>query len=283
MRSGPLDPALVERVLEKLGLAAPPGADLAGLTALYGAWCRAVPFDNVQKRIALAAGSLDPLPGDDAADFFERWLGEGTGGTCWAGNGALCELLLALGFPARRGLATMLVAPGLPPNHGTVTVGFDEERYLVDASILHEEPLRLARDATTRVGPDAWATEARFEDAAFVIRWRPLHLDELDCRIDVLQVEEAEFSKQHEATRAWSPFNYQLSARIQRETGPVGAALGEAAGITRERGRWQRPFGSEERLRFLVEVLGIREATAARLPADEALPPPPGAPTAEEW
>ena len=117
----PLPNALVESVLEKLGLAAAPAVDRAGLESLYHAWCRSVPFDNLQKLIHIRSGSAEPLPGDTPEEFFEAWLAHGTGGTCWAGNGALASLLAALGFAARRAIATMLVAPNLPPNHGSVS------------------------------------------------------------------------------------------------------------------------------------------------------------------
>lgn len=281
--SGPLAPRLVERVLGRLGFGAHPAVDRDGLGRLYAAWCRSVPFDNVQKRIALAEGREGLLPGDDPADFFETWLEAGTGGTCWAGNGALCELLLALGFDAQRGIATMLVAPGVPPNHGTVCVGLAEERLLVDASMLFVEPLSLEAEAVTRAGGDGWGAEAREDEGATLVRFHPLQSESLDCRIESFGAEASEFSRWHEKTRAWSPFNFQLSARLQKEAGPVGVAFGEVAGISPEAGRWQRPFESEERLQFLVETLGIRESTAARLPPDEPMPPPPGAPTAEEW
>ena len=270
-------------MLERLGFGSRPAADGDGLARVYASWCRSVPFDNVQKRIALAEGVKGPLPGDDPAEFFETWLAEGTGGTCWAGNGALCELLVALGFDARRGIATMLVAPGLPPNHGTVTVMVDDARFLVDASMLHVDPLPLRRDALTRVGAESWGAEARWDEGSFVIRWRPLHADVLDCRIDSLEAEASEFSRWHEKTRSWSPFNFQLTARVHRGEGPLGAAFGEAAGISPHQGRWQRPFEQDERVRLLVETLGVRESTAARLPPDDPMPPPPGAPTAEEW
>ena len=283
MSETPLEPGLIERSLEALGFGERPEPDLAGLSEIYAAWCRHVPFDNVQKRIHLSEQSKLPLPGDTPSEFLETWLAEGTGGTCWAGNGALCELLAALDFRADRGIATMLVAPGLPPNHGTVSVSFGSERFLVDASMLHGEPLALREDALTRAGDAHWGAEARWDDGSFVIRWHPLHMDSLDCRIESLAGSESEFRRRHEETRGWSPFNYQLSARLQQEEGPVGAAFGELAGISSGTGRWARPFEPNERTRFLVERLGIREATAVKLPRDAPMPPPPGAPTAEEW
>ena len=142
---------LLERVLTRLGLSNRPAPTLDGLRTLYAAWCRNVPFDNVRKLIHVHHHDSGPLPGDDATDFFEAWLAYGTGGTCWAGNGALYTLLLSLGFHASRGIGTMLVAPHIPPNHGTVLVTYDDTRYVVDASILHSEPLRLDTGAVVRI------------------------------------------------------------------------------------------------------------------------------------
>ena len=44
-----LAPALLERVLSKLGLSEPPSPTLEGLRTLYPAWCRKVPFDNIRQ------------------------------------------------------------------------------------------------------------------------------------------------------------------------------------------------------------------------------------------
>ena len=167
---------LLERVLTKLGLSDRPAPTLDGLQTLYAAWCRKVPFDNVRKLIHIHNHDPGPLPGDDATDFFEAWLTYGTGATCWAGNGALYTLLVSLGFHASRGMGTMLVAPHIPPNHGTVLVACDETRYVVDASILHGEPLRLDTDTPTGVTHPAWGVQCSMRDTHWYIRWRPVHM-----------------------------------------------------------------------------------------------------------
>ena len=279
MEPSVLAPDLVERVLARLGFGASPEPDLAGLCALYDAWCRRVPFDNVRKRIHLARGEAGALPGDAPGEFFADWLRDGTGGTCWAGNGALCALLAALGFRAQRGLATMLVAPDLPPNHGTVSVALDGARWLLDASILFQEPLRLRDDGPTAVAHPAWGVATRVADGRRTVRWRPFHLDGLDCRIDSLEATPEEFRRRHEATRSWSPFNYQLSARLLRDDGVVGVAFGSRAAISAAGEVSVAPFAPGERLAFLVETLGLREEVAAALPDDVPMPPPPRAPS----
>src|SRR5436190_9744511 len=138
-----LPESLVGPILERLGFNRRPEPVLSSLRELYDRWGRCVPFDNVRKLIHVRSGATGPLPGNTPADFFSAWLKHGTGGTCWAGSGALHALLSALGFQALRGVATMLVTPDLPPNHGSVLVTIESARYIVDSSILHGEPLLL--------------------------------------------------------------------------------------------------------------------------------------------
>ncbi len=275
-----LDRDLVERVLERLGFAAAPAPDRAGLGALYAAWCERVPFDNVRKRLHVAAKAPGRLPGDDPAELFAAWLAYGTGGTCWAGNGALCELLGALGFEAERGVATMMALPDLPPNHGTVVATLDGARWMLDASILFGEPLALpkADGATTAIAHPAWGVVARREGATTFVRWNALHRPELDCRIEPIATGAADYRERHEATRAWSPFNYSISARRNHRGGVIGLALGSRGEITPDGVLSVRPFEPGERTKFLVETMGIAESLAAALPPDEPLPSPGSAP-----
>jgi N-hydroxyarylamine O-acetyltransferase len=272
-----LPDATVDRVLERLELTGRPEPTLSGLSAVYSAWCQHVPFDNIRKLIHVRRGDPGVLPGDDAGDFFDGWLRFGAGGTCWAGNGALGALLVTLGFTARRGVGTMLMAPNLPPNHGSITVLLDERRYLVDASILHQEPLLL--EAPAAAAHSAWSAAGHRRDGHWYIRWRPLHkLDGLDCRIDRFDSEAAAFSQFHEQSRAWSPFNYALYVRTNREASVIGAAFGQRVEIDGSGAAVQRPLRASERIRFLVEEIGIHEELAAMVPPDLATPPPPPLP-----
>ena len=271
-----LEAGLLERVLVRLGLSGRPDPDLEGLRTLYAAWCRKVPFDNVRKLIHVNNRDPGPLPGDEAADFFEAWLRYGTGGTCWAGNGALHALLASLGFSAARGVATMLVDPDLPPNHGTVVVDCDGARYVVDASILHGEPLRLDEHTATGVDHPAWGVRCGRRDGHWLIRWRPLHQPEgLDCRIDHLHAARERFREQHERTRPWSPFNYELAARLIRGDAVVGAAFGRRVELDAAGGVSRQRLDADRRLRLLVDELGMQEELVRRLPPDTPTPPPP--------
>ncbi len=264
-------------MLAKLGFAAAPAVDRAGLAALYAAWCRSVPFDNVRKLIHLRARDPSPLPGDTPEEFFAAWLADGAGGTCWAVHGALCALLEACGFAARRGIATMLVAPDLPPNHGTVTVRLGAETLLVDGTLQHGAPLALDAVRATEIEHPAWGVTARPEGTKWFVRWRsPFRLEGMDCRIDSLAGDAVEFRAYHEATRAWSPFNYQLSLRVHRNGGVLGATRGERIDIDAAGAVSRSPLSGDARLRFLIDEASISEALAVRVPEDVPMPPPPG-------
>jgi arylamine N-acetyltransferase len=260
----------------KLGLSERPAPTFGGLQALYAAWCRKVPFDNIRKLIHLRRQDSRPLPGNDAGDFFEAWLLHGTGGTCWAGNGALHALLGSLGFAPMRGIATMLVAPNLPPNHGTVLVECDGGRFMVDASILHGEPLLLDQYNPAPITHAPWGAQSSLHDGQWTIHWRPLHKpDGLDCRIDRVDVPAQSFHEQHERTRHWSPFNYELYGRLNRESRVIGAAFGQRVEFDATGNVLQHALNAAERLRFLIEDLGIHEELANLLPPDAPTPAPP--------
>ena len=272
---------LLEQVLMKLGLSDRPAPTLDGLQTLYAAWCRKVPFDNVRKLIHVYNHAPSPLPGDDATDFFAAWLTYGTGGTCWAGNGALHALLVSLGFHASRGMGTMLVAPHIPPNHGTVLVAWGETRYVVDASILHSEPLQLDASTPTGVTHPAWGVQCGRRDGHWYIRWRALHVpDGLDCRLDHLYVTRETFRERHEQTRPWSPFNYELYARLICGEAVVGTTGGQRVELNGAGGVVHTRLAGDDRLRLLVDELGMKEEIVQRLPHDTPTPPPPWSRTA---
>lgn len=274
-----LPPGLVESVLDRFGLSDRPTPDIDGLTELYGAWCHSIPFDNLRKLIDLRADPGGPLPGDDPAEFLRAWLDHGVGGTCWAGNGALCALLEALGFDARRGVATMMVAPDLPPNHGTVVVSLPEGTFLVDASILFVEPLAMTEGREARIAHPAWGVTGHWPDHRFAVRWRALHVPEpFDCRIDELAVDARRFHEQHEATRDWSPFNFEATFTVVRDGGRVGLAHGQAVRIDEQGAVTAEPL--KDRLGYLVDELGVSPQLARQVPEDVPTPPPPGSRTA---
>lgn len=276
MKSPILSDELLERVLERLDFNHRPPPTLESLRRLYAAWCRRVPFDNVRKLIHIRAGKGGPLPGSTAEDFFEAWLKHGTGGTCWTGAGACHALLQSLDFDTLRGIGTMLVTPGLPPNHGTVQVAFGSEKFLVDCSILHGEPLRLDETSETRVSHPVWGARCFRRDGHWRVAWRPLHmLDGLECRLESFGAGRDEFESRYEQTREWSPFNYELYVRLNKMDDALGVGFGKAVRLQPDGSATSHPVSSAERKRLLIEEIGMSEEIAGQLPADQPTPPPP--------
>ena len=144
-----LDADTLEAVVARLGFSALPVADRAGLDAVYLAWCRTVPFDNLVKRIDLVS-DVAPFRNDRPDAFFALWLGHGTGGTCWPGSRALGALLHTIGFDVRLGSAAMADdLAGPVHSHGTVLARVDDELLWVDSSMLTDQPVRLRAHAET--------------------------------------------------------------------------------------------------------------------------------------
>ncbi len=263
---------LREQILAKLGFSAPPQINIAGLTGLYRAWCQKVPFDNIRKRIHLAANNPLPLPGHDDAEFFFGWLDYGLGGTCWAGNAALHALLDALGFSCELATATMLTDSNQPPNHGTVIVFCEEKRYLVDASMLHNDPLYLCPDSPTAITHPAWGLDCSSKKNKWTIRWRPLHmLDGCYCRLESLSVPRETFLQFNEIARKHSPFNDALYFRLNTEQSVIGISDDRIINLTNSGEVVKTELTPANRLKFLVEEFGITEEIVDKIPPDLSL------------
>jgi arylamine N-acetyltransferase len=264
---------LIDTVLAKLGLSGRPEPTLQGLEAVYSAWCRRVPFDNIRKMIHIRSRDPGPLPGDDALDFFQHWIRFGAGGTCWAGNGALHVLLDSLGFDTQRAIASMLAVPDPPPdqlsNHGSTTVRFDGRTYIVDASILHGEPLLLQESRTPAATPRAWNVNYEIRNGRWYIAWRPLHRPAgIECRIDEFGALAPACRALHARSRNFSPFNSQLAVRVNRGDSVIGAGFGQHVVFDDNGEVKQRPLQGDDRIRFLIEEIGIHEELAIALPPD---------------
>ena len=208
-------PKLRDETLRRLGFAATPRPDLAGLRGLYLAWCLNVPFDNVRKMIALRREQEQPLPGGHAADFLEHWLAYGTGGTCWPSSNALCELARALGFDAWRITGSMRDLG--PINHGSIAVQCDGRRWLIDTSIMYNEPIPIDAETTSRTtGAFPVEIEATAEGGHLLWVDVPPGPGFTCCRLRSQPAMHAEFLAHYETSRTRSPFNTRLYARRNR-------------------------------------------------------------------
>lgn len=245
------------RVLGRLGLAnLRPDRD--GLQRLYRAWCRAVPFDNVRKRIVLCRGTADPLPGGTAEDFFGAWLAHGTGGTCWPTSNALYVLLRDCGFAARRIAASMRDMD--VHNHGSVIVRVDGEDYLVDSSILCEAILPLRRGERVQIDDPVHPIALEPVGASFRI-WFGLTMntDTMPCRLLTDPVDHDFYLERYECSRQMSPFNDRLYARRNYD-GSLVSYIGNARFVKTASGVEAAEMSAADLASGLVRELGLSQA-----------------------
>ncbi|MCC6201507.1 MAG: hypothetical protein IT494_00705 [Gammaproteobacteria bacterium] len=255
-----IEPRLRDEVLLRLGCATPLRPDAAGLGTLYRSWCLQVPFDNIRKMIALGQGGEAPLPGGDATDFFEHWLAAGTGGTCWTTSNALCVLARSLGFDAWRVAGSMRDLGII--NHGSVLVRGDDGHWLLDTSIMYNEPAPIGTAPFSRDGAFPVEVEPS-ADGGFLL-WVdvPPGPGYTCCRLNTQRVSHAQFLANYEVSRERSPFNTRLYARRNRPEALVLLSGSQryvktASGVTRQE------LAPEELVQALRDEIGIAPAVVA--------------------
>jgi N-hydroxyarylamine O-acetyltransferase len=250
---------LVERTFERLGFAKAPA--LAGLESLYLAWCRHVPFDNVRKRIALASGKPDPLPGGKPEDFLAAYLEHGTGGTCWPSSNGLHALVSAAGFDVRRISASMFDRND--HNHGSLVVRLDGAEWLVDSSIECDRLIRLGQASDD--GDPVHPIRVELSEKGTLVHWgMSQSTNTMPCRLMNDPVDEAFYLERYEISRGYSVFNTALYARKN-----FPAKLVTFAGRTRfektPNGVTSRELAPAELHLALVEELGYSDAIVTEL------------------
>jgi N-hydroxyarylamine O-acetyltransferase len=268
---------LTSAVADRLGLGALPADDLEALTAVYRAWCRAVPFDNVRKRIFQAAGATGPVPGATAEEFLADLLAGGTGGTCWSTSLGLTALLRALGFDAAPKAATMMTDPDVRANHCSVVVELGVGRhYVVDSSLLTEVPL-----AIPEVGAES-AVESRLHPVRMRrtapehvdVDWLPAHSRGafVTVRIERDPVTDAQVAAWHDRTRGYSLFNQALYVRRNTATGIDVYGRGRFVEVAADGTTTERRITPAELPALLTGRFGLAPAVVAAIPPDDAGP-----------
>jgi N-hydroxyarylamine O-acetyltransferase len=256
-----LDRDLRDRVLDRLGFPKPPPVDALGLAALYRAWCERVPFDNVCKMIALLGSPGRPLPGRRAAEFFPRWLADGAGGTCWSSSNALFELVRSVGFAAERITGSMRDL-GLA-NHASVRARIDGQAWLVDSSMLTNDPLPLGADVYVH-GDPVMPFEVEPVEGTHVIWWDPPpNPGFFPCRLLPDPVSHAFYVAGYESSRERGGFNQRLYARRNRP-GELLVLAGSTRCSRTLEGLQARELTPDAVTRCLRDDFGISEGLVQR-------------------
>lgn len=280
-RDPTLPASLQRRVLERLGFSAPPATDLTGLRALYLAWCTHVPFDNVQKMIALRTGRPGALPGTQPVELFEGWLAHGTGGTCWTTSGALHALTVSLGFDARRVAGSIRDMDIL--NHGSVKVRIDGRDWLIDSSLMTNAPLPLGPGVHVHDDP-VFRTEVEFDGAQHLFWFDvPPHPTSIPCRLLRDPADNPFCAARYEASREKSPFNQRLYAR-RNGFDELVVIVGHTRHARTRDGTSSRELDAPGLRAALIDDIGLSEEIVDRWAATGSLeasfeepagPPPP--------
>ena len=263
----PLSTTLRDAVCARLGVA-PAAPTLELLEAVYAAWCRRVPFDNVRKLIALREAAPPPLPGTQATDFFEHWLAHGTGGTCWSSSNALYMLATALGFTARR-IAGSMRDLGII-THGSTVVTVDGRDWLVDSSALTQRPVPLF--AGPYLDPDpAFATTWVMDGDTHLLHFGgapgPEHTV---CRFMIDFIDRAYLDAAHERSRGIGRFNEVTYAR--RNVADGFLVLWQAVRYHRTAGGTDvRPLDRDALRQVLADDFGLGPGVLQRYEACGAL------------
>jgi N-hydroxyarylamine O-acetyltransferase len=253
-----LNPALRDRVLDRLGLPAAPFADVEGLGEVYAAWCLGMPFDNVRKMTALrTAPAGEPLPGGRADDFFGAWLAHGAGGTCWPSSNALFALLRSLGFDAHRITAAMHDIGLL--NHASVRVSVGARHWVVDSSSLTAVPLPLGDEVFVHDDPVFHVEVEPMDGTHLVWTSTPPNTGFVPCRLQVVPVAHGDYLAGYERSRERSPFNQRLYARRNRP-GELLVVVGHTRFSRTRAGLESRRLSPEEVCDCLRSDIGLSGA-----------------------
>ena len=148
----------LERLLTRIGLAAPPAPDAAGLAQVHRAYVAAMPYETI-------AIALDRQASLDLEAVADRVLEHGRGGYCFELNGLLAWVLEELGFRVERreGRAGAREEDG-PTNHLALVVSLPDgspERWLADAGLGEGalDPIPLQVGAHLSPGGLRWTLE----------------------------------------------------------------------------------------------------------------------------
>lgn len=254
-----------ERLLERMGYAAKPDADLDTLNAIYKFWSRKVGYDNVLKRIHIEEGHDGPFPVMDPNDFIENWMRHGTSGSCWPSSEAMYGVLALTGFRPERIAGQMLECNDpMDPNHGALIVHLEGKRFYVDPGVAAEVALELVTGQPNRTASDAFGI---WDEGDGHVWWRPGHSRRaIEVVMDLDNLSYEFFADRYEKTKEFSLFNTTLYVRRNRDEGIVTMGRGNILRVDPTGELTAEPIDEKDAPAFLIEQMGLSEEIVARVP-----------------
>jgi N-hydroxyarylamine O-acetyltransferase len=165
---------LMQRYLERLGLAAPPAPSLEGLQDLVARHLQTIPFENIDVMAGLT-------PDLSTEGVLHKIVSRRRGGFCYELNEAFGALLAHLGFSVRRIEARVWSAAkrkfGPPFDHLALVVKLPEGDFLADVGFgdNNRTPMRLPEDTVADVS-GSYTLKQTSDDAWLLSRQdRPLY------------------------------------------------------------------------------------------------------------
>ena len=204
--------------------------------------------------IALKSENKQNLPGLDASDFFKNWLEHGTGATCWPMANAFYELLISIGFDARRITGYMRDLGVL--NHGSVKVTINGQNYIADASLLLNKVFLIGQDTLIENDPVFQAEIEKDGESHLLWMQTPPGNDFFYCRILSNPVEFPVFDEGYEESRERSIFNQRLYVR-RNYPGKIIILRGNTYFSKTIEGIEQRELSGDEVCHTLQKEIGI--------------------------
>ncbi|HWD40419.1 MAG TPA: arylamine N-acetyltransferase, partial [Fimbriimonas sp.] len=191
----------------------------------------------------------------DPAEFFESWLSNGTGGTCWAHGNALYSFLKALGFDVHRAAASMYDFG--QPNHATAIVNFEDgSRWIVDNSLLTMEPLNIEPASPSQLSEGVHYAEVEYDGDTLYVHGTAPPMPHIFFRLLEPEVPESFYEERYEASRGFSPFNERIHICRKTEESIWAMRGGNLFHVTVE-GIQHQPLESEGIKRHLIETFGM--------------------------
>ncbi len=135
-----LTPAQLDAYFARIGIAAPPRANLAGLKAIHRAHALAFTWEAADAFLTRTEGSIEP------ARAFGKMVAGKRGGWCYEMNGLLGAALAAAGFAVTRlcsGVHRALIGELAVGNHLTLRVELEDGPWLVECGLGDALPMPI--------------------------------------------------------------------------------------------------------------------------------------------